>query len=186
MIWIIILTGLALDFITKRWALATLQSGKVVEIIPGYLDLNYLENRGAAFGLFQGNVVILSVISLLITLGIIGYLLRNPRLPRLVRIALSLVAAGALGNVIDRLFYGFVVDFIHFHIRGTWHFPTFNFADMWVVIGAGLLLIHVFFFDKKHETGEGRKEPLGKTLADTQGNDGRKPAHSDPKGSGTP
>lgn len=180
MIWIIILAGLALDFITKRWALATLRHGHVVDIIPGYLDLDYLENRGAAFGIFQGNVGILAAISILIALGILLYLVRNPTLPRMVKFSMSLVAAGALGNVIDRLFYGFVVDFIHFHIQNSWHFPTFNIADMGVVIGAGLLLIYVFFFDE-----ENGKDPKDPAREDPAREDPNIAAEHDPKRSGT-
>ena len=155
MIWIIILAGLALDFITKRWALDFLRPDHIVDIIPGYLDFSYLENRGAAFGIFQGRVGILSALSIAIMLVILVYLVMNPKLPTMVKVALSMVVSGALGNVIDRLFYGFVVDFIHFHIRNSWHFPTFNVADMLVVIGGGLLLIYVFFFEEEESEGKG-------------------------------
>ena len=148
MIWITILLGLAADFFSKQWAVDTLKSGNVVDLIPGYLDFAYLENRGAAFGIFQGQVQLLSIISVGIALAILVYLLKNKEAHPLMKISLSLLVAGALGNVYDRLNYGFVVDFIHFHINEVWHFPTFNVADMCVVIGAGLMILYVLFFDK--------------------------------------
>lgn len=148
MIWIIIILGLAADFFSKQWVLDNLTTGKVVEIIPGYLDFSYLENRGAAFGIFQGQVQLLSVVAVGISLVILAYLIRNRDLHPLAKISLSLIVAGALGNVYDRVSYGFVVDFIHFHLNNRWHFPTFNVADMCVVIGAGLMILYVLFLDK--------------------------------------
>ncbi len=148
MIWIIIIVGLVGDFFSKQWALETLKTGKVVDLIPGYLDFSYVENRGAAFGIFQGQVQVLSIISVGIALAILVYLIKNKNQHFLMKASLSLIVAGALGNVYDRLNYGFVVDFIHFHLNEMWHFPTFNVADMCVVVGAGLMMIYVLFLDK--------------------------------------
>lgn len=153
MIWIIIILGLAGDYFSKQWALANLATGKVVDLIPNYLDFAYLENRGAAFGIFQGQVQLLSIIAVGISLVILLYLIKNKDAHPLMKVSLSLIIAGALGNVYDRLNYGFVVDFIHFHLNELWHFPTFNVADMCVVIGAGLMIIFVLFLDKD-ESGQ--------------------------------
>ncbi len=153
MIWIVIILGLAGDFFSKQWVLENLAGGKVIDLIPGYLDFSYLENRGAAFGIFQGQVQLLSIIAVGVALVILIYLLRNKGLHPAAKLSLSLIIAGALGNVIDRVRYGFVVDFIHFHIKNQWHFPTFNVADMCVVAGAALMILYVLFLDKE----EGRQ-----------------------------
>lgn len=148
MIWIIIILGLAADMVTKRWAFDQLRPGRVVDLIPGYLDLSYLENRGAAFGIFQGQARLLGIASAAVALGIFFYLIRNKKMHNLMKAALALIVTGALGNVIDRLRYGFVVDFIHFHLKDAWHFPTFNVADICVSVGAGLMILYILFFDE--------------------------------------
>lgn len=154
MIWIVMIVGIALDYFSKRWVLDTLTQGRVVDLIPGYLDFSYVENRGAAFGIFQGQIRILGVISLVMAALLLVYLLKKRDLHLLMKISLSLIVAGALGNAYDRFFYGFVVDFIHFHIREVWHFPTFNVADMCVVIGSGLMILYVLFIEGKDRAAE--------------------------------
>lgn len=146
MIWIIVVVGILIDFLSKRWALAHLAKGQVIDLIPGYLDFSYLENRGAAFGIFQNNVWALSLISWIMALVIFLYLIKNKKdMPKVAQISFAMILAGAIGNGIDRSFYSFVVDFIHFHIENRWHFPTFNVADMFVTCGTFLLLIYLLF-----------------------------------------
>jgi signal peptidase II len=118
-------------------------------IFPDYLRLRYAENTGAAFGLFRGLPA--SVRGLLFHLVSIGavvlitiYYLRLPgtgRQERFARYGLPLVLGGALGNYVDRLARGFVIDFVeaHWHDRATW--PSFNVADSCIVVGVGLLLL---------------------------------------------
>ncbi|KAF5071546.1 Lipoprotein signal peptidase [anaerobic digester metagenome] len=147
MIWIIIILGIAGDYLSKRWALANLTAGQVIDLIPGYLNFSYVENRGAAFGIFQGQIRVLGVISLVMGTLLLLYLVKNRSVHPLIKISLSLIVAGALGNAYDRFFYGFVVDFIHFHLNSTWHFPTFNVADSCVVVGSGLMILYVLFIE---------------------------------------
>lgn len=114
-----------------------------VSLIPGVLELHYLypENRGIAFGMFQGSVLFFAIVSVLF-LGVILYAwIRIPKerfyLP-LLTIA-TVLAAGALGNFIDRFFRGYVIDFIYFSLID---FPVFNLADVYVVV-SGIFLIPV-------------------------------------------
>jgi len=158
MIWIIIILGIAADYFTKRWALGALTSGQVIDLIPGYLDFSYVENRGAAFGMFQGQIRVLGIISVVVAAGLLFYLLKTKDLHVMMKVSLSLIVAGALGNAYDRFIYTFVVDFIHFHIRDSWHFPTFNVADMLVVIGAGLMILFILLIEPKIEA----KKQVGK------------------------
>lgn len=152
MSFIIIILGLLADYFSKRWALATLSTGGRIDLIKGYLDFEYLENRGAAFGIFQGNVIALSVISLTIAAVLVYMLFKYGKQSKVLAAALSLIIAGALGNIYDRLVYGFVVDFIHAHWMDVYHFPTFNVADMCVTGGTVLMIIYILFIDgKKNE-----------------------------------
>ncbi|NLB23490.1 MAG: signal peptidase II, partial [Clostridium sp.] len=114
MIWIIIILGIAADYFTKRWALGALASGQVIDLIPGYLDFSYVENRGAAFGIFQGQIRVLGIISVVVAAGLLFYLLKTKDLHVMMKVSLSLIVGGALGNAYDRFIYTFVVDFIHF------------------------------------------------------------------------
>lgn len=155
MIWIIIILGIAADYLSKRWVLANLAQGRVIDLIPGYLDFTYVENRGAAFGIFQGQIRILGFISLIMGTAILIYLLTRKKEHPLMKVALSFIVAGAYGNAYDRFFYDFVVDFIHFHIRDVWHFAVFNVADMFVVVGAALMIIYVLFIEGKEARRRG-------------------------------
>lgn len=149
---IIIILGLLADYFSKRWALATLSSGGRIDLIKGFLDFQYLENRGAAFGIFQGNVIALSIISLAIAAVLVFMLFKYGKQSKVLSVALSLIIAGALGNIYDRIVYGFVVDFIHMHWMDTYHFPTYNVADMCVTIGTVLMIFYIIFIDgKKNE-----------------------------------
>lgn len=143
MIYLIFVLGLALDYFTKIWAIATLKGQQDIEVIEGFFTLSYLENRGAAFGIFQGRVVMLAVITILI-MGLLFYhYLREKNPSKLFIFSHGLILTGAFGNLIDRLRYGFVVDFISWHWKDAYYFPTFNMADIFVTVGTGLLLIYI-------------------------------------------
>lgn len=143
-----------LDQLTKAWSARTFVPGESQPLLLGF-NFTYVENTGAAFGMFRNvavtvfgyrldGVVLLGLLSGLVALGLLIYLLRNSRsLTRGMRLALTLILAGAVGNMIDRLVHRFVVDFIHFRVEG-FDFPVFNVADICVVIGAGLLFLQGF------------------------------------------
>jgi len=143
MIYIIFVIGLILDYITKIWAIDTLKGKPDITIIKGFFDLSYLENRGAAFGIFQGKVYLLAAVTLIIIGVFFFYYLRTKKKTLLFTISTALILTGALGNLIDRLRYGFVVDFISWHWKDVYYFPTFNVADICVTIGTGLLVIYI-------------------------------------------
>ena len=139
---IIILIGVIVDRITKLWALNTLTKSAGIEVIKNFFDLSYLENKGAAFGIFQNKQIYLSVITSLVILGMIYYVFKYKPKSKILRISFSLIISGAIGNLYDRLAYNFVVDFIQVHYKGN-YFPTFNIADSLVVVGTCLLAIYV-------------------------------------------
>ena len=143
MIYIIFIVGLILDYITKIWAIDTLKGKPDITVIEGFFDFSYLENRGAAFGIFQGRVYLLAAVTFLV-LGVlfINYV-KTKKKTLMFTISNALILTGAAGNLIDRLRYGFVVDFISWHWKEAYYFPTFNIADICVTVGTGLLIIYI-------------------------------------------
>ncbi|HEY1014663.1 MAG TPA: signal peptidase II [Herpetosiphonaceae bacterium] len=130
------LAALALDRYVKVWTLGRFDSpGAGFDPIPGLLRLTYVENRGVAFGLFQNNSTLFGIIAVLIIAGVMAYANRwFWQTSLLGRASLALVLAGGLGNVIDRLRYGFVVDTIHLIPLPV--FQVFNIADAAISLGA--------------------------------------------------
>ncbi len=146
-----ILTLLGLDQVTKLFLVKQIPYGGSKNIIPGFLNLSHVHNRGAIFGFFNqaGTPLVYLILTLasLTALGlVVYYFIKVPFSERLLKITLSLVLAGALGNLADRLLRGYVIDFIDIYI-GKYHWPSFNVADSCISIGA-VLLIYIFFFKK--------------------------------------
>lgn len=140
---IIIILGVFIDRVTKMWAVSNLAKGKDVVIINNFFSLSYLENRGAAFGIFQGRAFLLSLVTVVVVLLMFFYLIRYKPKSFIFKVSLALIISGAIGNLIDRVKYKYVVDFIFFHYKDIYSFPTFNFADIFVVIGTFLLAIFI-------------------------------------------
>ena len=140
---------LALDQLTKYFASAYLKDGNSIILIKNVFQLHYLENRGAAFGLMQG-MKIWFVIATILMLGILLMIYwRSPMEKRYgwARIVLILFAAGAIGNLIDRLRLDYVVDFISFVLI---NYPIFNVADIYVVCATiGLFIMFLFVLKEK-------------------------------------
>lgn len=142
----------AVDQITKFWAASSFPLGSVGSYIGLGFYFTYVQNTGAAFGIFQdvnlplgpfnlNGTRLLGLLSAVVSLLIFSYLWRNRKsLAGLQQTALTLILAGALGNMIDRFRLSYVIDFIHFNTSFL-NFPVFNVADSCVVIGAGLLII---------------------------------------------
>jgi len=139
------------DQVTKYFAYTRLQPVGSITVIEGVFDLTYLENRGAAFGLFQGARWFFVVITVLIICGMIYYYVKLPKEKSYnkARFALLLVMSGAVGNFIDRVRNGFVIDFFHATFID---FPVFNVADSLVVIGVFLMFILLIFVYKDEKT----------------------------------
>ncbi|MFC4183112.1 signal peptidase II [Saccharococcus thermophilus] len=143
--YIIALAIIAIDQWTKWLIVKYMRLGESIAIIPNVLYITSHRNRGAAWGILQGQFWLFYLITVIVVVGLIVYIQRLPRGERLFGVALGLMLGGALGNFIDRLFRKEVVDFIHTYI-GTYSFPVFNIADSALTIGVVLLFIKVFFF----------------------------------------
>jgi signal peptidase II len=140
---LIIFLGLLLDRLSKIWALGALKENSAVILIKDFFGLEYLENRGAAFGILQNKLILLALVTLLVISGMIYYIIAYKPKSKLIRISFALIISGALGNLYDRLFYKYVVDFILIHYKDVYYFPTFNIADMLVVLGTFVLMISI-------------------------------------------
>jgi len=144
------------DQVTKTLVIRSFELYEVLEVWP-ILEITRLHNTGAAFSLLAGAsgwqrwfFVGLAVV---VSIGIIYWLWRMPRnTPFWLPTGLSLVMGGALGNVVDRLLHGHVVDFLHFHWEG-WYFPAFNLADTAITIGAGLLILDALLEGRRAQAG---------------------------------
>ena len=143
MIYLIFILGMLLDYVTKIWAIGTLKGQPDITVIEGFFDFSYLENRGAAFGIFQGRVYLLAFVTIIIMAVLFVMYQKTKKKTKLLTISTALIMTGAIGNLIDRLRYGFVVDFISWHWKNTYYFPTFNVADIYITVGTGLLILYI-------------------------------------------
>jgi signal peptidase II len=131
---------LAIDQILKAIVTANLKGGSVVEILGGAIRFDYTSNTGGAFSIFRGGGVLFASIAVLVCIGLIVPYRRIAGSPVVVRVALGLILGGALGNLLDRMRLGYVVDFVDLR----W-WPVFNVADSAVVVGVALLILHAWF-----------------------------------------
>ena len=144
--YLVALLILVVDRATKWLARVRLGPSRTIELVPGYLRLSYVHNSGVAFGFFDKiestwKPYILAAMAIAAIVVIVVYGVRMPRGRRLLQSALAITLGGILGNFADRILRGYVVDFIEFHIREAFYWPTFNVADSAITIGIALLLI---------------------------------------------
>ena len=136
---IIIAILIGLDQIIKYWALNFLKEVNSIPVINNIFSLTYVENRGAAFGLLQNNQSIFILVAAVAScFGL--YYLHSKKVNNLGKIGILLVISGAIGNLIDRVRLGFVVDYLDFHI--IWSY-VFNLADCFVVVGTILICLYI-------------------------------------------
>lgn len=131
-----------LDQLTKWLIVKNLQIGESIEIIENFLYITSHRNRGAAWGILQGQMWFFYVITIVVIIGIVIYIQRAVKGKWLMGVSLGLMLGGAIGNFIDRVFRKEVVDFINTYIFG-YDFPVFNIADSALVIGVILLMIQM-------------------------------------------
>ena len=144
---LIIILLISIDQISKLWALNYLKNVGSIPIIQNVFHLTYVENRGAAFGMFQNNQVIFIIVALMASIYGLYYLHKNS-VNIVGKIGILLIISGALGNLIDRVRLGFVVDYFDFRI--IWEY-IFNTADIFVVLGTILLCIYILFYEDNKE-----------------------------------
>lgn len=147
-IYIYIIGLILIDQLSKVWALSALRGTEGIAVIPNVFELSYLENRGAAFGILQDHQIFFVLITVAAAVILTWIYRRIPQTKKYIplRISYALIMAGAFGNLIDRVFRGYVVDFFYFK----WiDFPVFNVADIYVTVTMILLLILILFSIRK-------------------------------------
>ena len=144
----IILALAAIDQVSKWLVTRYIEPKIVVDVIKGHFRLWYVRNSGAIWGFFSGNdnqfvPLLITALAMIALLIVAFFFLRTPARCRFELTAYTIIMGGALGNIIDRLRLGYVVDFLDAYVK-SWHFPTFNFADSCITIGVLLLAISIW------------------------------------------
>lgn len=149
-LWLLFLVLMFLDQATKYWARHSLSKGHSISLIKGVLSFSYVENRGAAWGIFQGKYIALGILTVIIAIGLVWFIYRIPQNKRFnwLQFTMILLLSGAIGNLFDRFYFQFVTDFIYFELID---FPVFNVADCYVTISAFFLIWLFCFYYKDDE-----------------------------------
>ena len=138
---------LIIDRLTKWWAFSSLDFGVPNDLIGSVIRLTRVHNEGGAFGIFPGGGIVFLVVSSIVSLLLFLILLTMQIDSRLIRTGMAFVLAGALGNLIDRIQWGYVLDFFEF--RG---FPIFNVADACITVGAVLIILSILFGGERNRS----------------------------------
>jgi signal peptidase II len=143
---VVVFVVVVIDQLTKRLVVGSLTLHEEISIIPGIFNLTLVYNKGVAFGMGSGlsdgaRQIVLSLATLVAVLAVIYFLMVDYLEDRVAHFAIALILGGALGNVIDRVFIGSVVDFLDFYY-GAYHWPAFNVADSAIFIGVFILVFH--------------------------------------------
>ena len=152
---VLILILVGADQLSKYLIDSYMLEGETLPIINDFFHLTYVKNRGIAFGMFQGKLDIISIATIIAIVAIAYYLYKERnKLSMIGKMGFIYILAGAIGNMIDRAFRGFVVDMVDF--RGVWSY-VFNLADVWINIGVVFVLLDQLILRKKRETEEDKK-----------------------------
>ena len=144
----VLLAGCHSDLYTKKLATESLKDQRSVPLVSGFIDLRYTENEGVSFSLLENlddgiRTPVIITLQMISTLVLLGVIIRFRHKSAMTLLPFVLVLAGAFGNLFDRIRYGHVVDFIHFHVQDGFSWPVFNLADVWVTIGIAILLLQI-------------------------------------------
>lgn len=153
--YLLSLVVIVIDQWTKWLAETNLTFLEPVPVIEPVLNWTLAYNYGAAFSFLADaggwQKWFFSGLALVMSLFLIAYLIKAPRQAKLLSVGLALVLGGAIGNLIDRVRIGKVIDFIHVHYHDVWHYPIFNIADMAIMLGVAMIVIDMLFLEKKRE-----------------------------------
>lgn len=146
MLYLIVVFTILLDQVSKFAAVKYLKGNEPYIIINDVFRLYYIENSGAAFGILQNRKSLFIIITSIVVVSIIFFLVKYPNdVNKLMKISMVLLVGGAIGNLIDRIRLGYVIDFLSVKLPWGYNFPVFNFADIFVVLGTISIMIMVLF-----------------------------------------
>ena len=140
--YFVIVAIIVLDQISKHMVKSQFMLNESIAVIENIFHLTYVRNFGAAFGILKHQKMFFVLLTTTVLIGIIVFIRKQSNIHSLVKWSLSLVVGGAVGNLIDRVVYGYVIDFFDFPI-----WPVFNIADMAIVVGAFLLSYYLIFIE---------------------------------------
>ncbi len=151
--------------LTSKWWVANTLALQYYPVLDGIFTIHYVRNEGIAFGLFhsfesQWKPVVLSVMAIIAVVIVLYYIWQTPVEERRVFASLGMLLGGILGNFVDRLFHGYVVDFLEFHWQDSFSWPTFNIADAAITTGVILIIYESFFGRQEHRQQETEKAVL--------------------------
>lgn len=167
------LSALALDQLTKFWVVSSLHFSDRIAVVDGFFYITHVRNPGAAFSLFANapediRTTFFVGISLLAVVIIVSFYRKLAPGDRLSAVSLGLILGGALGNLVDRLRFKEVVDFLHFRLWSGYSWPDFNLADSFIVVGVGLLVLELLIQEGESRAGHDTDEtPAQHTSIDT-------------------
>lgn len=154
--WAVTALVIAADLITKQLVVSGMELNSTITVIPGVFDLTYIINRGAAWGVLADKQMLLNVFTVIVIAALVFYAVRKHKsIGRLELVSIAMIIGGGIGNLIGRIFDGYVVDFIH--LRFVDFFNIFNIADIGITVGCLLLVISVLFYGRKE------KKPVAET-----------------------
>lgn len=143
LIWLILAVAVFVIDIASKFLINHLFNlYESINIFP-FFSITYVRNIGAAFSILEGQQWLLALVAIVISLFIIYMLYKNGKNQKIENLSLALILGGALGNLFDRLYHGFVIDFLDVNF-GSWHYPTFNLADCAICIGIFIYIIASF------------------------------------------
>ncbi len=145
-----------IDYVIKLIVINNLKPISSIEVIPGFFSLTYVENKGAAFGMLSNARWVFILFTILVIVFLIIFLFKKKPTSKLLNLALVLIIGGGFGNLIDRIFYGYVVDYLSVKFFP----PVCNFADYCVTVGAFILVVYLLFFSDylKKEKGKNNEK----------------------------
>lgn len=150
----VVIAGLLIDFFSKLAVMKNMQIGQSIPLIKDFLHITYITNKGAAFGSFSDARWVFMLVSSLLIVGLVALILLWDNANELFYVAASLILSGGIGNMIDRIAYGYVVDFIDF--CGIWQY-IFNGADSFVCVGAGMLILWYILEEVRNARSKNKK-----------------------------
>lgn len=140
---VMIVVILLMDQITKFWINMSMSLGESITLITGFFKITNVHNTGAAWSMFEGNMVFFYLITIVFVVAMIYFYRNSEEADRMTKFGIVLMMAGAIGNFVDRIALQYVRDFLDFIILG-YDFPVFNVADMSLCIGVGVVILSVF------------------------------------------
>lgn len=143
--YLIVAAAVLLDWVVKRLVVVHMMPGETIPLLEDLFHLTYVQNEGAAFSIWEGQGLLLIGFPIVVILaGFVVLFLKRNVWNKLLLIAVAMICGGGLGNLIDRIALGYVVDLFDFRV-----FPVFNIADIFICVGCGLMVLDVLFFEKE-------------------------------------